>query len=454
MNLPSAFTAYITKEQLFSPGDRLLLAVSGGLDSVVLCDLAHRAGLHFVIAHCNFQLRGAESDRDETFVRQLGERYGREVLVRRCETEAYAAEQGRSIQTAARELRYEWFRQITGGWGRGAVIVTAHHLDDNIETLVMNFFKGTGMTGLRGMLPRQDGIVRPLLFARRAALEQFATESGLQWVEDSSNQSDAYTRNFFRHRVLPLVQQVYPAASDNLADNLVRFREIGTIYRQAIEQHKQKLLEYKGAEIHIPVLKLQKAGPLPTLIYEIFTSYGFTPRQTTAIAQLLEAPSGKYVCSPTHRVLRNRQWLILTPLPDSTAAHVLIESGRTEIQYAQGILRLEEGPAPEGPPPSAASAAWLDAGEIVFPLLLRPWRPGDYFYPLGMRKKKKLARFFINEKLSLAEKEKVWVLETDKKIVWVVGRRIDDRFRITGSTTKILRISTEGKDNDYDSNRG
>jgi tRNA(Ile)-lysidine synthase len=144
--------------------------------------------------------------------------------------------------------------------------------------------------------------------------------------------------------------------------------------------------------------------------------------------------------------LRNRQWLILTALPDTATAHVLIESGQATIQYAQGSLRLEEGPAPEGPPPPDPSAAWLDAAGIVFPLLLRPWRPGDYFYPLGMRKKKKLARFLIDEKLSLAEKEKIWVLETDKKIVWVVGRRIDDRFRITGSTTKVLRISAEGKD--------
>src|SRR6202012_5161444 len=199
MNLLSAFKDFMVKENLFSPGDGLLLAVSGGLDSSVLCELCHRAGMDFSIAHCNFQLRGAESDRDEQFVRQLAARYNKEIVVKRFDTEAYAAGKKISIQVAARELRYAWFGEMPDGRGDSRYLVaTAHHLDDNIETLLMNFFKGTGISGLRAMLPRQDRLIRPLLFAQRSTLEAFAREHGLDWVEDSSNQSDKYTRNFFR----------------------------------------------------------------------------------------------------------------------------------------------------------------------------------------------------------------------------------------------------------------
>ncbi len=441
MELPEAFKNYIADERLFTPEDRLLLAVSGGLDSTVLSDLAYRAGLNFTIAHCNFQLRGAESDRDEAFVRQLAQRYDREVMVKRFETSAYANTRHLSLQAAARELRYDWFRKVTEEWGEKSVIVTAHQLDDNIETMVMNFFRGTGLTGLRGMLPRQGRIAHPLLFAGREELRRFAENSQLTWVEDSSNESDKYTRNFFRHRILPLVEQVYPSALNNLADNLNRFRETESLYREAIDRQKKKLLVQKGEEIQVPVLKLKKAGSLSTLIYELFSPYGFTPHQAGGIGGLLDSPSGKYICSATHRLLKDRRWLILSPLEGGGPATVVIGNDRSVVDYARGRLQLEWLPEFTGQPSAENKVAWLDAGELDFPLLLRPWRPGDYFYPLGMRKKKKLARFFIDQKLSLAEKEKVWVLEMNKKIIWVVGRRIDDRFKLTNATRQVLRIT-------------
>jgi tRNA(Ile)-lysidine synthase len=446
MNLLDAFNDFIAKERLFSPDDRILLAVSGGLDSVVLCELSYRADFRLVIAHCNFQLRGSESDRDEDFVRQLAQRYDREVLIQRFDTRAYAASRQLSIQVAARELRYGWFGQIVEGWKEKAVIVTAHQLDDNIETMVMNFFRGTGLTGLRGMLPRQGRIVRPLLFAGREELSRFADEAQLTWVEDSSNESDNYTRNFFRHQILPLVERAYPSALDNLADNLGRFRETEILYREAIDRQKKDLMEQKGSEIHIPVLKLRKAVPLPTLIYELFSPYGFTPQQIGVLTGLLDSPSGKYICSATHRLLKDRRWLILSPLHDAGSATILIEEGRTIVDFAQGTLQFEWLPDFTGQPSAESSVAWLDAGQVEFPLLLRPWRPGDYFYPLGMRKKKKLARFFIDHKLSLADKEKVWVLEMNKKIIWVVGKRIDDRFRLTDTTKQVLRITVRTSD--------
>ncbi|HEV2353712.1 MAG TPA: tRNA lysidine(34) synthetase TilS, partial [Puia sp.] len=344
------------------------------------------------------------------------------------------------IQAAARELRYDWFDRITGGKDQPALIVTAHHLDDNIETLVMNFFKGTGIAGLRGMLPRQGKIARPLLFAGREDIRGFAAGNGLSWVEDSSNESDSYTRNFFRHRILPLIAEAYPAALQNLAANLDRFRGVELLYRQAVEAQRKKLLEHSGDEHRISIGRLKMATPLTTLLYEIFSAYGFTPQQTPAIASLLDSGSGKYVCSATHRILRNRSWLIVSPLETAKATTILIESGENAVQFAQGSL-LFQRIIPAGPPPAEATIAWLDAKHIVFPLILRPWQPGDYFYPLGMRKKKKLARFFIDQKLSMTEKEKTWVLEMNKKIVWVIGRRIDDRFRITPSTKDAWQIN-------------
>jgi len=440
MDILQDFTTFIAKEKLFTSADRLLVAVSGGMDSVVLCELLQQAGFAFTIAHCNFRLRGEESGRDEKFVRQLAVDYGKEVLVREFDTSEYAAARGVSIQVAARELRYDWFGEVLEKWGGGRIL-TAHHLDDNIETLLMNFFKGTGIAGLRGILPRQGDVVRPLLFTGRAVLQQFALEAGLTWMEDSSNQSDKYTRNYFRHRVIPLIGEVYPAALHNLAENIGRFREIEYIYRQAIDGQLKKLLEHRGNEVFIPVLKLKQSAPLTTLVYEMITPYGFSAQQTTAVIALLDSGSGKYVSSATHRILRNRNWLIVSPLLTTEAANILVEAAGASVVFAGGGLVLQNLSVSELPEDLGDNwVAWLDAADIQFPLLLRKWQAGDYFYPLGMRKKKKLARFFIDSKLSLADKEKVWVLEMNKKIVWVVGMRIDDRFRIGEGTKQVLKV--------------
>jgi len=441
MDLVQAFTDVIAKERLFAREDKLLLAVSGGLDSVVLTELCHRCGFDFVIVHCNFRLRGVESQRDEEFVKGMSARYGREVRVGGFETAEYAADKKVSIQVAAREQRYQWFEGLIRE-GVGRYVLTAHHLDDNIETMLMHFFKGTGIAGIRGILPKQGNIVRPLLFVRKEELRAFAVAEGLEWVEDSSNESDKYTRNFFRHQLIPLVEQAYPAALSNLADNLGRFRETEAVYRQAIEERKKKLLEYRGNEVHVPVEKLRKAEPLATMVYELFGGFGFSPQQVGEVIDLLDCPSGKYVRSRTHRILKNRNWLIVTPLLEMDAANILIEENRTVVDYRDGVLRLGRleaatvGALDQGP-----DVALLDAGSIVFPLLLRRWAPGDYFYPLGLRKKKKVARFLIDAKVSVADKEKVWVLEMDKKIIWVIGRRIDDRWKVGLGCRTVLRIA-------------
>ena len=467
MDLLQQFQHYIKKENLFQPKDKLLIAVSGGVDSVVLCELCKQAGYDFVIAHCNFQLRGAESDRDETFVKFLGENYGVTVRIKKFETEKYAVDHKLSIQVAARELRYNWFyelldlmttddRRPTNNQPTGhttncsrklsgptaSFILTAHHSDDNIETLLMNFFKGTGIVGLKAILPKQNKIVRPLLFARKEELQHFATANHLSFAEDSSNAADKYTRNYFRNQLIPDLQKVFPQVEFNLANNLQRFRETEILYQQAIAWHKKKLLEQRGNEFHIPVLKLARTEPLTTVLYEIIKDYGFTAHQNSDALALLQSESGKFIQSPTHRIIKNRNWLIISPNETKAAATILIEEKDKLIYFSEGQLEISvHNITPNHKLSTSSQLAQLDAANIHFPLLFRKWKTGDYFYPLGMMKKKKLSRFFIDQKLSLPQKEKVWVLESGKKIIWVAGMRIDDRFRITDRTTGILQLS-------------
>jgi len=458
----------------------LVLAVSGGVDSVVLVDLCHRAGFQFIIAHCNFHLRGEESIRDENFVRSLGKKYQREVLVKSFDTKQYAESKKLSIQVAARELRYAWFEEIIRNKVEQKVIsstlyvlskkeregildsknlqlttynlqlTTAHHADDNIETLLLNFFRGTGIGGLHGILPKQGNIIRPLLFAKREEIVAYANEQKLSWVEDSSNSSDKYSRNFVRHQVVPLMKTIYPQVDDNLLGNIERFKEIELIYNESIEKIKAKLIEVKGNEFHIPILKLKKQIPLKTIVFEIIKDFGFAATETDEVVKLLDAANGSYRSSTTHRLIINRNWLIIAPLQSEEAMHILIEKGVESIVFTNGKLSLKELTVNNQLTEGTAFAnnptiATLNADEIKWPLILRPFKQGDYFYPLGMLKKKKLSKFFIDLKLSKTDKEKVWVIESDKRIIWVVGYRIDNRFKVKPSTQRQLIIQFEGK---------
>lgn len=439
MTLLQQFKNNIITKNLFSSKDRLLLAVSGGIDSVVLAALFQQSGFDFAVAHCNFQLRGEDSNRDEAFVQQLAEKYSKPLYVIKFDTKEFAKQQKISTQEAARELRYTWFEKIRKENGFSA-IVTAHHGDDNIETVMMNFFRGTGIRGLRGMEAKQGNIVRPLLFAKRKELENFLKENELAFVTDISNETDDYTRNYFRNKVIPFIEQSYPEAANNVLENINRLKEVEILYKQAVEIQKKKLIEVKGEEIHIPVLKLKKAYPLHSIVYELISNYHFSSSQTEEVIALLDSDTGKYVQSSTHRIIKNRAWLIIAPLAaDETGIIVIDRPGC--IDFAKGKLLIEEAMINSDQIPAANTIAVVDADLISFPLLLRKWKAGDYFYPLGMQKKKKLSRFFIDQKLSKTEKENIWVIEMDKKIVWIVGHRIDDRLKVTQNTSSVFRIS-------------
>jgi len=454
MNLSEQFQQYLKNNfwHLSTANCRLILAVSGGVDSIVMTDLVFKSGFEFLIAHCNFQLRGEESERDEAFVRELGEKYNKEVLIKRFDTKQYAGERRLSIQETARDLRYDWFGELqtsnfkpqTSNLKRQTsnLIATAHNADDNVETMLMFLFRGTGIQGLTGIrsYDKERKIIRPLLFATREEILAYAKENNLNWVEDSSNASDKYTRNFFRNEIMPAIAKHFPHVKDNLLHNLQRFCETERLYQQAVQFHKKNLFESKGNEIHIPVLKLQRSEPLDTILWEIIKEYNFHSNQVHEVKKLFSASNSSYVQSDTHRIIKDRKWLIIAPNASEGSEHILIEAGVKNISFRNGNVNLEIV--------SSARAeiltnktAHFDADRIEFPLILRQWKHGDYFYPLGMAKKKKLSRFFIDQKLSKTEKENIWIIEMNKKILWVIGHRIDDRFKLSNTTKGILKIS-------------
>jgi tRNA(Ile)-lysidine synthase len=440
MDLSQRFKQHIIDHALFHQKDKLLIAISGGVDSVVLCDLCKKAGYEFSMAHCNFQLREEESDRDEKFVKQLAKDYGAALFIKKFDTANYAKQNKLSIQEAARKLRYEWFNELIAN--KPDLILTAHHADDSIETALMNFCRGTGLTGLTG-IPEKPGstkLRRPLLIFWKDELLAYAKNNKLDFVEDSSNLSSRYIRNLFRNEIIPMISKAYPQVKENLLNNINRFGEIEKLYRITSGDLKKRLVKQKGNEWHIAARQLLSYNNR-ALVYEIIADFGFTEKQIDEVIKLATSDSGKYITAPllNYRIIKHRNWLIITSVNSNESENIIIEKDVSPVFFEKGALHFERTGKQE--PVLDNQIACLDAKDISFPLLLRKWKKGDYFYPLGMLKKKKLARFFIDQKLSMTEKENIWVLEMNKKILWVIGHRIDERFKITGNTKEVLKIS-------------
>ena len=435
------FNQYFREKGIDPKASQFIVAISGGVDSIVLADLCKRSGFHFTLAHCNFRLRNEESERDEAFVRAFAQKLEVPLEVKHFDTSQFAQENKLSIQEAARALRYQWFDKLKN-IGLFDFILLAHHADDNIETVLMNFFRGTGLKGLTaipGGSKKEKRLLRPLLNVRRKAIIEYAHDQGLTWVEDSSNSSLKYTRNYFRHELIPSVQKVFPQVEDNLLNNIERFTKINNLYQQMVTELKEKICEKKVNEIRIPIKKLEKYLDT-SLIYDIIKDYGFGEKQVPDVQKLMNAASGRFIENENFQVIRHRNWLIIARKTSATDI-IAIDKDQQLVRFPGGILEFNIILAGKVKMEGGANTAILDAKNIEYPLVLRKWKTGDYFYPLGMTKKKKLSRFFIDQKLSRNIKENTWILESGNRILWVVGMRIDERFKIIPSTRDVVRIS-------------
>lgn len=441
---------FIREESLFHDRQPLLLAISGGLDSVVLSHILRALNYDIQLAHCNFGLRGGESDGDEAFVTEWANQLGCTFHSTRFNTMTYAERQKMSVQEAARSLRYNWLtariKELSAADpSRQFRLLTAHHLDDNIETMLHHFFRGTGISGMRGMLPSTSLVARPLLFAGREELESYAHYFGLKWREDQSNREDKYNRNFLRLKVLPLLAERFPGVRENLAANLGRFRELESLSEKALAPIMRKLVLKDGPSgWRIPVKGLKLTGFQETILWNVLRDLGFTTGQLRETLKLLDASSGKWVASATHRILRHRDWLLIHPVdPDSSPIFILDKEEGT-LDFPEGRIEWQCIDQPASEVPHTSEQVWLDVSDIRFPLTVRRWGKGDYFYPHGLAKKKKIARFLIDEKMSMQAKEKVWLLESDRRILWVIGKRIDHRFRVQPFTKRIIELKFSG----------
>jgi len=430
------FSLHIKINLPFLTKSKLLIAVSGGLDSLVLTHLCHQTKLNIALAHCNFNLRGNESDADEDFVLQLAEDLNLEVFVESFETETYAKERQLSIQMAARELRYAWFKELTVQLGFD-YLLTAHHADDNLETFLINFSRGSGLEGLTGIPEINGNLVRPLLPFSREQIEAYANENNLKWREDSSNASTKYLRNKLRHDVIPALKESNPQLLQNVKNTISFLKESNEIVEDRIVEIQKKVVIAEDDLVKLDFKKLQKLSNPKAYLYHLLKDFNFTEWED--VANLLNTQSGKQVFSETHRLLKDRSYLILSEIviPNDGEESFIINEIQEHLESPIGTLNISTVKQLKQ---LNNSTICVDKEKLKFPLTLRKWKEGDFFHPFGMKGKKKLSKYFKDEKLSLIEKEQMWVLCSKNDIVWVIGKRTDERFKVTESTEQILKI--------------
>jgi len=433
------FRQFIQSNALCQPTDRILLALSGGIDSMVMLHLYVAAGYIPGIAHCNFHLRGDESDGDEQFVKSVAETMDAAYHQQDFDTERSAGESGISIQMAARNLRYRWFEEIRKQHGYN-FISTAHNQDDVIETFFINLSRGTGIRGLIGIPVRFEKVIRPLLFASRESIVDYATEHNIRFREDSSNASDKYLRNRIRHQLIPMLEEENPSFRNALMDTMLKLSETEKLYEQELLRLKHRLVRKDGDRARIRIRDLSAHEARRSILFEILSEYNFSSQAMEDIIHSLEGPSGKQFLSATHRLVKDREDLIITLLDKEEDRKFYLEREAGRITEPLDLEWMVVDHTETFHIPNDPKIACLDLQKLHFPLMLSHWRSGDYFQPLGMQGMKKISDYLIDTKVSLPDKDRIWLLTSGSKIAWMIGHRIDDRFKVRPTTSQILMM--------------
>ncbi len=436
MMLPVAnFVDYIKKNALFTQKDKILLAVSGGKDSVLMTQLFKLAGFKFSIAHCNFNLRGDESQRDEAFVKLLASTLDVPFYVNHFNTKTYAKANRVSTQMAARDLRYEWFEQVRTEYEYD-FIALAHHQNDSIETLLLNLTRGTGISGMHGILPKRNHLVRPLLFLSKHQIDELIDENHLDFVEDSSNQSNTYARNSIRLQVVPILKEINPNLEETFAQNIIRFAETETVLQNVVAQTFASIGEKRGDDLYFSIEKIKILHPQKLLFFELLRPYHFTSTVVDEILGALTKQSGTSFYSHSYRTTVNRTHLIISALTKENNDVFFMHSPDECILVGLQKLRLSytDSTIIE----ANLNKAFVDADKLIFPLVIRFKQDGDKFMPLGMKQYKKLSDFLIDNKVPLPNKSKIPILiNGNGEIIWVIGFRQDNRYKVNATTKKV-----------------
>ncbi|MGL5112526.1 MAG: tRNA lysidine(34) synthetase TilS [Flavobacterium sp.] len=418
----------------FLENKKVLLAVSGGVDSMVLLHLMQQLPFEIAIAHCNFQLRGIESFEDQSFVQAYAKDHQIPFFCTQFDTKAFAEAYKLSTQIAARALRYDWFYEQLE-IQQFDYILTAHHADDNLETFLINLSRGTGLEGLCGIPAQNEAVLRPLLPFSRIEIEKYAKENALQWREDSSNASDKYVRNKIRHHIVPLLKEMNPNFLTAFATTQNYLQESQELVSDAASMLYQQMAREEDERVYFDIKKMLCLSNYSSYLYQWLKEYGFSAWDD--IYELVHSQSGKQVFSAEYRLLKDRDYLILSPKQETENTFYFVDKNQAILNIPLKLQFSKATDLSEATP----SSIFVDESQLDFPLVLRKWQEGDIFYPLGMKgKKKKVSKFFKDEKMTLLEKENTWLLCSKEQIVWIVGKRPDERFKIMNTTQSILKI--------------
>jgi tRNA(Ile)-lysidine synthase len=437
------FLKFIEDNRLIKKNDRVLLAVSGGIDSMVMTDLFIKSGIDIGIAHCNFTLRAEESDRDEELVREFAADHNIPFYSQRFDTKTFSEDKRISIQMAARNLRYSWFEEIRKQ-NRYNSIAVAHNLNDNIETFLINLARGTGIAGLSGMKKAGNRVIRPMLFASRQSIEEYCRNRNIFYREDSSNAETKYTRNKVRHLVIPLLKEINPSIEATLNDTAERLSDINFVFTSLTESLRKKIFKKSKSVTTINISQLYPFLNNNAVLFELFRPYGTGSGTLTDLRNVIKGKTGGQLFTDTHRIIKNRKEILISVRLKQDEGTSIINSIKDlrKSPYIKSVRIISI--SGNFSIPVSPEIACIDLESISFPLTARKWHHGDFFHPLGMKQKKKLSDYFIDRKFSVLEKERTLILESGGRIVWIIGERLDDRFRITELTKKALIIKVQG----------